>query len=407
MNVVVTGVGAITPIGADADTFYQGLLAGRSGVRLFGEPEGRDEDLPCRIAAPADIGELPAPAMSRTWERVQRFALLAAREAWRQAGPDDVDRDRLAVVVGTAIGGARAVPDQVDVLREQGPRRISPYLTTMLMPNASAAGIALDLGARAGTHTPVSACASGAEAVATALDLLRLDRADVVVAGGAESCLHTMTLAAFGQLRALSRRIDDPASASRPFDRDRDGFVLGEGAGMLVLESERHARARGATVLGHLLGAGVTSDAHHLIAPDPSGAGVARSIELALRDADVKPDDVGHVNSHGTSTQIGDAAEALALGAAFGACRPVVTATKSCTGHLLGASGAVEAVATVLTLRHGVVPAVRNLDQADDGVDLDLARTAPRTVDHRIALSTSIGFGGHNVALVFATEGQP
>jgi 3-oxoacyl-[acyl-carrier-protein] synthase II len=400
VSVVVTGVGVATPAGVGAELFYKSLLAGHSGVRAL---DGPDYDgLPTRLAGTVDITGMLDHTTARTLERVQQLALVTAREAWAQADVADVDADRLAVVVGTGIGGIQVVPGQLDVFREHGPRRVSPYLMTLLMPNAAAVNVALEVGAKAGVHAPVTACSSGASAIAVALDLLRLDRADVVVAGGTESCVHPVTLAGFAQLRALSRRAGDPAAASRPFDRERDGFVLGEGAGMVVLEREEHARARNAPVLGRLIGAGVTSDAHHIMAPDPSGRGVARSVEFALRDAGVTAADVGHVNSHGTSTPLGDLAEARALRQVFGGHQPAVTATKSCTGHLLGASGAVEAVATLLTLRHGQVPAVRNLDQADDEIDLDLVREQPRTLAHRVALSTSIGFGGHNTALVFA-----
>ncbi|ORT59097.1 beta-ketoacyl-[acyl-carrier-protein] synthase family protein [Streptomyces sp. CB03238] len=400
MSVAVTGAGAVTPIGTDAESFYRGLLAGRSGIRLLDGPGF--EGLPTRLAGTADVEGRLDRMTARTIERVQQLALIAAREAWHQAKATDVAPERLAVVIGTAIGGVQAVPEQFRLVQEHGPQRISPYLMSQLMPNAAAAKVAMDLGARAGAHAPVSSCASGSEAMTMAMDLLRLNRADVVVAGGADSCLHPMTLAGFAQLRALSRRDDDPSAASRPFDRDRDGFVLGEGAGMLVLERAEHAEARGATVLGTLLGAGATSDAYHLMAPDPSGSGAARSIETALRDAGVTAADIGHVNSHGTATPAGDLAESRALNRALGSHRPAVTATKSCTGHLLGASGAVEAVATVLTLRDGLVPPIRNLERPGDGIDLDLVRTKPRALEHRVALSTSFGFGGHNTALVFA-----
>ncbi|MFD6279662.1 beta-ketoacyl-[acyl-carrier-protein] synthase family protein [Streptomyces sp. NPDC060209] len=400
MSVVVTGAGAVTPIGTDAESFYRALLSGRSGIRLLDGPGF--EGLPTRLAGTADVEGRLDRMTARTIERVQQLALIAAREAWHQAKATDVAPERLAVVIGTGIGGVQAVPGQFALVQEQGPHRISPYLMSQLMPNAAAAKVAMDLGALAGAHTPVSSCASGSEAIAMALDLLRLNRADVVVAGGADSCLHPMTLAGFAQLRALSRRDDDPSAASRPFDQDRDGFVLGEGAGMLVLERAEHAEARRAAVLGRLLGAGTTSDAYHLMAPDPSGSGAARSIETALRDAGVTAADIGHVNSHGTATPAGDLAESRAMNRALGSHRPAVTATKSCTGHLLGASGAVEAVATVLTLRDGLVPAVRNLERPGDGIDLDLVRTEPRALDHRVALATSFGFGGHNTALVFA-----
>jgi 3-oxoacyl-[acyl-carrier-protein] synthase II len=270
----------------------------------------------------------------------------------------------------------------------------------MLMPNGPAATVGLALKARAGVHTPVSACASGAEALAFALDLLRAGRADVVIAGGAESCVHPLPIAGFAQMRALSTRHDEPEAASRPYDKARDGFVLGEGAGILVLETEEHARSRGARVHGRLAGAGIASDAHHVTAPDPSGAGAARSITLALRDAGLSAADIGSINAHATSTPLGDVAEAEAFRIALGDARPPVTATKSCTGHLLGAAGAVEALAAVLTIRESLVPAIRNLDDPDDAVDLDVVRISPREHAHDAALSTSFGFGGHDVSLV-------
>ena len=270
----------------------------------------------------------------------------------------------------------------------------------MLMPNGPAATVGLEVGARAGVHCPVSACASGAEALAMALELLRSGRADIVVAGGAEACVHPLPLAGFAQMRALSTRHDEPEAASRPYDKGRDGFVLGEGAGVLVLETVAHARARGARIHGHLAGAGLASDAHHVTAPDPTGAGAARSISAALRDAGVGPEQIGHIDAHATSTPLGDLAEARALNIALGSHRPPVTAPKSCTGHLLGAAGAVEAIAVVLALKSGVIPAIRNLDDPDDGADVDAVRTVPRQHAHEVALSTSFGFGGHDVSLV-------
>jgi 3-oxoacyl-[acyl-carrier-protein] synthase II len=396
--VAITGLGAITPLGPDVAALQDGLLAGRSGVRLL---DGAEFDgLPARLGARADVEGRLDRVEARTLDRVQQLALVAAREAWADAGAPDVEPERLAVVLGSGIGGALTLLAQDAVLREKGPRRVSPHLVPMLMPNGPAATVGLELGARAGVRTPVSACASGAEALAVALDLLRSGNVDVVVAGGAEACVHPLPLAGFAQMRALSTRHDEPEAASRPYDKGRDGFVLGEGAGVLVLEREEHARARRARVHARLAGAGVTADAHHITAPDPTGEGAARSITLALRDAAIGADDVGHVNAHATSTPLGDVAEAHALALALGEHRPPVTATKSCTGHLIGAAGAVEAIATALALRDGVVPAVRNLDDQDDEVDLDAVRVVPRQHAHEAALSTSFGFGGHDVSLV-------
>jgi len=396
--VVITGLGALTPLGPDVAAFEEGLLSGRSGARLLEEPEFAD--LPARIAATVDLEGRLARVEARTLDRVQQVALVAAREAWADAGSPDVEPTRLAVVIGSGIGGALTLLGQNDVLREKGPRRVSPHLIPMLMPNGPAATVGLEIGARAGVHTPVSACASGAEALALALQMLRDGRADVIVAGGAEACVHPLPLAGFAQMRALSTRHDDVAAASRPYDKGRDGFVLGEGAGVLVLETEEHAAARGARVHGRLAGAGLASDAHHVTAPDPAGTGAARSIELALRDAGLTPSDVGHVDAHATSTPLGDLAEARALNLALGDARPPVTAPKSCTGHLLGAAGAVEAIAAVLAIKSGVVPAIRNLEDQDDAADVDAVRTVNREHAHDVALSTSFGFGGHDVSLV-------
>ena len=396
--VVISGLGALTPLGPDVAALEEGLLSGRSGARLLDEPEFAD--LPARIAATVDLTGRLERVEARTLDRVQQVALVAAREAWADAGAPEVEPTRLAVVLGSGIGGALTLLNQNEVLREKGPRRVSPHLIPMLMPNGPAATVGLEIGARGGVHCPVSACASGAEALALALDMLRSGRADVVVAGGAEACVHPLPLAGFAQMRALSTRHDDPAAASRPYDKGRDGFVLGEGSGVLVLETEEHAAARGARVHGRLAGAGLASDAHHVTAPDPAGTGAARSIELALRDAGVSPSDVGHVDAHATSTPLGDLAEARALNLALGSHRPPVTAPKSCTGHLLGAAGAVEAIAAVLALKSGVVPAIRNLQDQDDDADVDAVHTVNRSHAHDVALSTSFGFGGHDVSLV-------
>ena len=402
-EVVVTGLGAVTPLGPDVDATWQALLAGRSGAR----PLTADwaADLPVRFAATVadDPAERLAPGAARNLDRCQSLALVAALEAWADAGIDDIDPERLAVVVSTGIGGITTLLDQYDVLRERGARRVSPFTVPRIMPNGPAAAIGLHLQARAGVHAPVSACASGAEAVAHALDLVRAGRADVVVCGGSEAVVSPLPMAAFASMRALSTRNDEPEAASRPFDKQRDGFVLGEGAGLLVIESAEHAAARGKTPYAVLAGAGITNDAHHIAAPEPTGAGAARAMQLALRDAELEPSDVRHVNAHATSTPAGDVAEAAAIRTAFGdaADDVVVTATKSCTGHLLGAAGGIESIFTVLAMRDGVVPAVRNLDDPDDDVALDMARVDPRRLRIDAALSNSFGFGGHNVAVAF------
>jgi 3-oxoacyl-[acyl-carrier-protein] synthase II len=400
-EVLVTGLGATTPLGGDVPSTWAAMLAGESGVRKIDADWA--QDLPVRIAAnlavePTDTLER---VQARRLDRSQQVALVAAREAWADAGTPEVDPERLAVVIGTGIGGLLTLLRQDDILEKQGHRRVSPLTIPMLMPNGAAATVGLEIGACAGVHTPVSACASGAEAIAWGLHIIRSGRADVVVVGGAEACIHPLPLAGFAQMQALSTCNDDPEAACRPFDKGRDGFVIGEGAGILVLERAEYAKARGARVHAELAGAGITSDAYHIAAPDPVGAGASRAITQAVQDAGLTAADIGHANAHATSTPLGDAAEAAALLNALGE-HPVVTSTKSMTGHLLGAAGAVEAIATLLTVRDGVVPFTRNLDDPDDNIRLDLVRDEPRQIALHAAVNDSFGFGGHNVALIFA-----
>lgn len=399
-QVLVTGVGAMTPVGADASSSWSGLLAGKSGVRALEEEWATD--LPVSVAA--SLTEDPAAALPRTQarklDRSEQLAIRASREAWQDAGAPEVEPERLAVVIGTGTGGVLTTLGQDDLFEKSGARRLSPFAVPMLMPNGPAAWVSMELGAKGGARTPVSACASGAEALAMGLDLLRAGRVDVVVAGGVEACLHPFTLAAFAQMKALSTQSADPESVSRPFDAARSGFVMGEGAGIMVLERAGFARARGATVYGTLAGSAVSSSANHITASD--AAGQVHAIELALRDADLAPRDIGHVHAHATSTESGDLAEAETIGRAVGT-HASVTATKSMTGHMLGASGAVGALAALLALRDGVAPAVRNLDTLDPRIDLDVVQGENRTGRWNAALANSFGFGGHNVSLVFTT----
>jgi 3-oxoacyl-[acyl-carrier-protein] synthase II len=400
----ITGLGATTPVGGDVASTWAGLLAATSGTVLLDAEWA--VDLPARLAAPAlvDPTERLERVEARRLDRSQQLALVAAREAWADAGSPDVDPDRLAVVVGTGIGGVHTLLGAQDTLNAKGARFVSPLSVPMLMANGPAATVGLELGARAGVHTPVSACASGAEAIALALDILRLGRADVVVVGGTEAAIHPVTIAGFAAMRALSTRHDEPGAASRPFDKGRDGFVLGEGAGILVLETFEHARARGARVYAELLGSGITADSHHVAQPDPTGSGAARAVKLALRDSGITAADVSHINPHATSTPAGDVAEAAALRMALGADLDhiAVSATKGSTGHLLGAAGAVEAIAAVLAVHHRLAPPTRNLDDQDDAVALDVVTRQPRALPaDAVALSTSFGFGGHDVALAF------
>jgi 3-oxoacyl-[acyl-carrier-protein] synthase II len=401
--VAVTGIGATTPVGGTAADTWSALLAGESGTVLLEGPAFAE--LPVRLAAPARVDPLTVleRVEARRLDRGQQLALVAGREAWADAGAPEVSPERLAVVVGSGIGGVTTLLEADATLRERGARRVGPLSVPMLMPNGPAATLGLELCARAGVHTPVSACASGAEAIAYALDLLRLGRADIVVCGGTEAAIHPLPLAGFAAMRALSTRDHDPAGASRPYDKGRDGFVLGEGAGILVFETLAHAEARGAGIRGLLHGAGLAADAYHVAAPDPSGAGAARALTIALHDAGFTPADVVHVNAHATSTPLGDVAEIAALRIALGSALDdiAVSATKASTGHLLGAAGAVEAVLTVQALAAGTAPPNRNLEDPDDDVGLDVVGRTPRPLRSGVAVSTSFGFGGHDVALVF------
>jgi 3-oxoacyl-[acyl-carrier-protein] synthase II len=411
-EVVVTGLGATTPLGGDVASTWQAMLAGRSGVRALTQPWAAD--LPVRIASQLVVE--PTERLDRVklrrLDRSEAIALIATAEAWADAGFDPPDRsgngpagggldpERLAVSVGSGIGGATTRLAQDDILERSGPRLVSPHTVPMLMPNGPAAWVGLELGARAGVHSMASACATGAEALALGLDIIRSGRADVVVAGGTEAVIHPLPVAGFASMRAMSTRNDEPERASRPWDKARDGFVLGEGAAILVLERAEHAAARGARVYARLAGAGLTSDGYDIVQPDPGGAGAARAIAAALRDADVAAADVVHVNAHATSTLVGDLAEVVALHAALGD-HPVLTGTKSMTGHLLGAAGALEAIATILAMRDGVVPPTINLDDPDDGLDLDVAAHQARRMEIPAALNNAFGFGGHNVSLLF------
>jgi len=402
-EVVVTGLGALTPLGRDATTSWEALLAGASGIRADVLGEHGHAELPAAIAGTmaVDPAELLEPVTAKRLDRSQQAAFAAAAEAWADAGQPDADPERLAVSVGTGIGGVLTLLKEDDALETAGPRKVSPRTVPMLMPNAAAALISIEYGARAGVYTPVSACSSGAEAIAHAARLIRAGEADIVIAGGTEAAITAITVAGFAQARALSRFTGDPACASRPFAADRDGFVLGEGAGMMVLESAEHAAARGARVRAVLGGAGIAADAHHLTAPAPDGSGQIAAMRKALRQAGVEPGTVGHVNAHATGTPLGDVAEANAIREIFGE-DIAVTAPKASMGHLFGAAGAVEALFAVLSVENGVVPATRNL--ADSPIDSEIhvdVVTQRRQARQSAVLSNSFGFGGQNVSLLF------
>jgi 3-oxoacyl-[acyl-carrier-protein] synthase II len=404
-DVVVTGIGATTPLGGDVASTWDAMLAGRSGVSKLTQEWA--EQLPVRIAAQLAVepSEVLDRVKLRKLDRSEAIAHIAAAEAWADSGlaGSGLDGERLGAVVGSGIGGAQTLLAQDDILEAQGARRVSPHTVPMLMPNGPAAYVGLEYGAQAGVHAPTSACATGAEAIAWGLDMIRSGRADVVIAGGTEAVIHPLPMAGFASMRAMSTRNDDPERASRPWDTARDGFVLGEGSGILILERADHAAARGARVYARLAGAGMTSDGYDIVQPHPAGVGAARAIAMALRDAGVAGRDVVHVNAHATSTPVGDIAEIAALRAALGD-HPVLTATKSMTGHLLGAAGALESIATILSIRDSVIPPTINLDDPDEALTLDVAALKARQLQIPAALNNSFGFGGHNVALVFTRD---
>ncbi len=406
-RVVVTGLGATTPLGGDVASTWAALLAGKSGVRLL--TEDWRELLPVHFAA--RVATEPADQMERVemrrLDRSEQFALIASREAWKDAGAPELDKERLGVVIASGIGGVITLLDQFDNLKEKGARGVSPHTVPMLMPNGPAANVGLELQAKAGVHTPVSACASGAEAIGYALEMIRNNRADIVVSGGVEAAIHQLPMAGFAAMKALSTRNDAPERASRPYDADRDGFVLGEGGGVLVLEEYEHAKARGAKIYCELVGQGLSSDGYHIAAPDPDGAGVQRAIKFALQDAKLSTKDIVHLNAHATSTPAGDVAEANALRLALGkdSDHVAVSATKSMTGHLLGGAGAIESVFIVKALQERLAPPTINIENLDPAVTIDVVRDTPRQLPagQIAALNDSFGFGGHNVVLAFAT----
>lgn len=407
-KIVITGIGATSPLGGTARESWTNLLAGESGARTIEQDWVAQYELPVTFAANARVS--PADVLERheikRLDPSSQFALIAGREAWADAGAPDVPSDRLAIDWATGIGGVWTLLDAWDTLRERGPRRVLPMTVPMLMPNGPGAAVGMDLHARAGIRTVVSACASSTEALVNAYDHLQAGLADVVIAGGSESAIHPITIASFNSMQALSRNNDDPAHASRPYDVARDGFVMGEGAAALVVETEEHAKARGARIYAELIGGAVTSDAYHITAPDPEGTGAARAMVTTLEQAGVGLDEVAHINVHATSTPVGDIAEYTALAAVFGEHLPniAVSATKASTGHLLGGAGAIEAIFTVLALHHRTAPPTINVTELDPEIDLDVVRE-PRALGDGplVAISNSFGFGGHNAVVGFRT----
>ena len=405
-RIVVTGIGASSPIGGTARESWTALLAGESGTRTLEHDWVARYELPVTFAAEAKVR--PEEVLER--QEIKRldpsaqFALIASREAWADAGAPEIAPERLGVEYSTGIGGLWTLLDAWDTLREKGPRRVLPMTVPMLMPNSASAAVSMALDARAFARTDVSACASSTEAIANAYDHLQAGFADVVIAGGTESAIHPITVASFASMQALSKRNDSPETASRPYDATRDGFVMGEGAASVVLETEEHAKARGARIYAELAGGGVTSDSYHITAPDPEGRGASRAILDALRQAGATPDEVTHINAHATSTPVGDIAEYKALLAVFGerVHGIPVSATKAATGHLLGGTGALEAIFTILAVHERTAPTTINLGEQDPQIPLDVV-TSPRALGDgpQLAISNSFGFGGHNSVVAF------
>lgn len=405
-KIVVTGLGATTPLGGDVATTWQNLLTGKSGIATIEKDWIAKYEVPVTFAGQAAVAaaEVLTPQEIKRLDPSSQFALISAREAWADAGSPEVTPERFAVEYSTGIGGVWTLLDAFETLQERGPRRVLPMTVPMLMPNGPAAAIGMDLAARGGVRTAVSACASSTEAISNAYNRLQTGEVDIVIAGGCEAAIHALPISAFASMHALSKRNDDPEAASRPYDVNRDGFVMGEGGASLVLETEEHALARGAKIYAELAGGAVTSDAYHITAPDPEGSGAARAVLATLKQAGADISDVRHINAHATSTPVGDIAEFTALKRVFGdvLSQIPVTATKSSTGHLLGAAGAVEAIFTILALHEGVIPPTLNLVDPDPEIQLDVV-TSPRKLEGEniLAISNSFGFGGHNAVVAF------
>ena len=405
-TIVVTGIGTTNPLGGDAASTWSALLAGESGISTLEHDWVARHELPVTFAGQAKVAAVDVLERQevKRLDPSAQFALISAREAWADAGSPDVDPERILVDYATGIGGLWTLLDGWDTLREKGPRRVLPMTIPMLMPNAAAAAVSMGLGAKGGARTVVSACASGTESIANAYEHLQLGLADVVVAGGTEAVIHPLPIAAFAAMQALSKRNDDPTKASRPYDTNRDGFVLGEGAATLVLETKEHALARGARIYAELAGGGITSDSFHITAPDPEGLGASRAVMAALKQAGATPEDVTHINAHATSTPVGDVAEYAALHKVFGdrVGNIPVSATKASTGHLLGGTGALEALFTILAIYHRQAPPTINLDDQDKRIPLDVV-TSPRDLGPgaQLGISNSFGFGGHNAVVAF------
>jgi beta-ketoacyl ACP synthase len=401
-DVVVTALAATTSIAGDVDSTWKGLLGGESGIDVLDDAFVDQFELPVRIGGHLKVKPetVLTAAETRRLSYVEQMATVLGREVWSNAGSPEVDQERLAVSIGTGLGGAEIFIDVTNRMHRGGYRKVTPLAVQMIMPNGPAAVVGLELGAKAGITTAVSACSSGSEAIANAWKMIVMGDADIVVTGGVEGSIQAVPIAAFSMMRAMSTRNDEPQRASRPFDIDRDGFVFGEAGALMVVETEEHAKARGATIHARLMGAGITSDGFHLVAPESEGKGAARAITRALETAGLSKTDVTHVNAHATATPIGDTAEAKAITAAIGT-HASIYAPKSALGHSIGAVGALESVLTVLSIRDGLVPPTLNVDNQDPEIDLDIVRGQARTERIDYAVKNSFGFGGHNVSLAF------
>ncbi|HZG77129.1 MAG TPA: beta-ketoacyl-ACP synthase II [Paenibacillus sp.] len=404
-RVVVTGMGVVSPVGNDAATFWDSLAAGRSGIRTIDafDPAGYSTQIAGIVREFRPEAYMSAKE-TRQYDRYLQFAVAAAKQALAQSGLDvAADAERVGVYVGSGIGGIHTMLDNHRQLLDRGPRRVSPFMIPMMIGNMAAGQLSILTGARGPTFAPVSACATGNHAIGEAFHAIRAGRADAMIAGGSEAPLHELAFAGFCNMHAMSTRNDEPERACRPFDAGRDGFVMGEGAGILVLEELERARARGATILAEVVGYGATSDAYHMTATDPEGGGAYRAMRAALEDASLRPEEIGYINAHATGTPVGDASETAAIRTLFPneATRPLVSGTKSMTGHLFGAAGAIEAIATVLALREGLIPPTINYETPDPACDLDVVPNVARRANVTAAFSNGFGFGGHNAVVAF------
>ena len=403
-NVVVTGIAMTTALATDAENTWKLLLDSQSGIRKLEDPFVEEYDLPVRIGGHLleDFDSQLTRIELRRSGYLQRMATVLGRRVWENAGSPEVDTRRLMVSIGTGLGSAEELVFSYDEMRTRGFRAVSPLTVQKYMPNGAAAAVGLERHAKAGVMTPISACASGSEGIARAWQQIVLGEADVAVCGGVETKIEAVPIAGFANMRiVLSTNNDDPAGACRPFDKDRDGFVFGEGAALMVIETEEHAKARGANILARIMGASITSDGFHMVAPDPNGERAGHAMSRAIQLAGLTPSDIGHVNAHATGTQVGDLAEGKAINNALGGHKPAVYAPKSALGHSVGAVGAVESILTVLALRDQVVPPTLNLENLDPEIDLDVVAGKPRPGNYEYAINNSFGFGGHNVAIAF------